>query len=89
MKIELLNSPSCLGAVFLINAYICNITYLCIYFMMQSVGLRGLTLEQKWLSLLDLVGQFQIHKKKTYNFPTSIGHNNCQNEHKLEPHHEK
>ena len=57
--------------------------------MMQSVGLRGLTLEQKWLSLLDLVGQFQIHKKKTYNFPTSIGHYNCQNEHKLEPHHEK
>ena len=66
MKIELPNSPSCLGAVFLINAYICIITYLCIYFMMQSVGLRGLTLEQKWLSLLDLVGQFQIHKKKKH-----------------------
>ena len=34
--------------------------------MMQSVGLRGLTLEQKWLSLLDLVGQFQIHRKKKH-----------------------
>ena len=64
--------------------------------MTQSVGLRGLKLKQKWLSLVDLIGQFQIRKKKkekkkkkTYNFPTSIGHYNCQNEHKLKPHHEK